>query len=144
MNERISSAASIYLDANALIYFIERSDDLQAKVGGVIAHAVENNIPLFVSEIGIAECLYGTYKNGRESLTSEYQELFYEIALFQILPTDGPKLIAAAKIGAEKRLKLVDAVHFHSAIDAGCDLFLTNDTRFSSSHDVEVIGLTDL
>jgi predicted nucleic acid-binding protein len=144
MKTRISSASSIYLDANALIYFMERSDDFQEKVGGVIAHAVENNIPLFVSEIGIAECLYGTYKNGREPLTSQYQELFYEIALFQIIPTDGQKLIAAAKIGADKGLKLVDATHFLSAMEAGCDLFLTNDTRFRSSHGVEVVTLSDL
>ena len=144
MNERISSASSIYLDANALIYFIERSDDLQEKVGSVISHAIENNIPLFVSEIGIAECLYGTYKNGREALTSQYQELFYEIALFQIIPTDGQKLIAAARIGADKGLKLVDASHFQSAIEARCELFLTNDSRFRSSHGVEIITLGDL
>ena len=144
MNARIKSASSIYLDANVLIYFIERADQLQEKVAVVIAYAVENNIPLFVSEIGIAECLYGTYKNGREPLSAQYQELFYEIALFNVIATDGRKLIAAAKIGAEKGLKLVDAAHFHAAMEAACDLFLTNDSRFRSSHNVEVIRLADL
>ncbi len=144
MADVISTAISIYLDANAIIYFIERDDALQGKVATVIETAVSNNIPIYVSEIGIAECLYGTYRQGRESLTAKYQELFYEIGLLSIIPINGEIVIAAAKTGAEKGLKLVDAIHFQSAINANCTVFVTNDDRFQTSHAVEAIQLKNL
>ena len=144
MNAAINSAASIYLDANIIIYYMERDDELQQSVGQIIAKSVADGVSLFISEIGIAECLYGTYRPGREELSQKYIELFHEIALFSIIPIDGQRAMAAAKLGAEKGLKLVDAIHFVGAIETGSSVFLTNDARFKSSHQIEVVQLRHL
>ena len=144
MIEAIRAAKRLYLDANCLIYFIEREDAFQKKIADLIAYADQNGIELVCSEIGVAECFYGAFKLNSLSLEALYNELFYDIALFKLCPVDGERLTLAAKIGAEKGLKLVDAVHFLDAIEKECDVFVTNDNHFRSSHSVTVVPLADL
>ncbi len=144
MIDRLQTATKIYLDANLIIYFFERSDELRSKVGKIFDHAVNQGIPISISEIGIAECLFGAFKFQSRALEQKYRELFYEMPLFELVPVDGERVIAAAKLGAEKGLKLVDAVHFLAAVESRCHIFITNDQRFRSSHGVKVLQLTDL
>lgn len=144
MNERLIGASRIYLDANCIIYFIERTDELQGKVAKVIQFAGENDRHLVCSEVGVAECLYGAFKAKSRELEAAYKEIFYDLGLFELCAVDGDRVKAAAKIGAEKGLKLVDALHFVAAMEMECEIFVTNDERFRSSHGVEVVQLKDL
>lgn len=144
MNELLQSASRIYLDTNVLIYFVERTDALQVKVAQLFDFAVSSSIQIYMSEVGVAECLYGAFKRKSAALEAKYNEIFYEIGLFELLPLDGARAVLAAKIGAEEGLKLVDALHFCAALEADCSIFMTNDARFKSSHDVHVLQIADL
>jgi predicted nucleic acid-binding protein len=144
MSADVAVFGSVYFDANALIYYVERDDTLQRKVAEIVVKALSVDARLFVSEIGIAECHYGAYRSDRKSVFGAYETLFTAPSIFEILPVDGTQLIAAAKLGAEKGLKLVDAVHFHVAVETSCDVFITNDRRFQSSHGITVLQLGDL
>jgi hypothetical protein len=55
MNEAIAAASRVYLDANCIIYFIERSDAWQTAVAALIRFAAENDRGMACSEIGVAE-----------------------------------------------------------------------------------------
>ena len=144
MNDAIRAAKRLYLDANCLIYLIEREDTLQKQIANLVAYAVQNGIELAISEIGVAECLYGAFKRNSALLESLYTEIYYDVPLFMLCPVDGERLKLAAKLGAEKRLKLVDAVHLLAATEHECDVFVTNDTGFKSSHSIHVIQLSQL
>jgi predicted nucleic acid-binding protein len=137
-------AEKIYLDANLIIYLFERADELGENVARIFDIAVLNEIPIFMSEIGVAECLYGAFRLGSTELESEYTEFFYNASTMTLIPVDGSKLIAAARLGAEKRQRLIDAVHFHTAIECECDVFVTNDIRIRSSHGLTVLQLGNL
>jgi predicted nucleic acid-binding protein len=141
---RIAQARQLYLDANLIIYFFEREDDLQEKVALIFSQAVLAGTPIVVSEIGVAECLYGAFRLQSEALENKYREFFYDLPLIRVEPVDGEKLIAAAALGASKGLKLVDAVHFAAAVKTGCDVLVTNDRRFRSSHGVTIVQLGDI
>ena len=144
MTSDFEAASKIYLDANCIIYFIERADKYQEKMKDLIGFATDKGIGLACSEIGIAECLYGAFKLGSEALAGVYHEVFYEIGLFELSPVNGERAIAAAQLGAEKSLKLIDALHFHAALEMHCDIFLTNDERIQSSHGMTVVQLKNL
>jgi predicted nucleic acid-binding protein len=141
---RIAEARQLYLDANLIIYFFEREDVLQEKVALIFNQAVLAGTPIVVSEIGVAECLYGAFRLQSEALENKYREFFYDLPLIRVEPVDGEKLIAAAALGASKGLKLVDAVHFAAAVETGCDVLVTNDRRFRSSHGVTIVQLGDI
>jgi predicted nucleic acid-binding protein len=144
MNKAIEAASKIYLDANCIIYFVERADELQAKIAQLIRHAGDHEQGLACSEVGVAECLYGAFKMGNHVLEETYEDIFYNIALFELCPLDGQRAKQAARLGAEKSLKLIDATHFLAAIEFQCDVFVTNDARIRSSHGIQVIQLKDL
>jgi len=144
MSELYRRASRLYLDANTLIYFVERADAFQAKIAEAVAWAVNSGTPMVVSEVGVAECLYGAYKLRSAALEARYLEIFDDIALFEIAPIDGERLRAAARIGAQKGLKLVDALHFLAALESQCDVFITDDARFRSSHGIEVVYVKHL
>jgi predicted nucleic acid-binding protein len=144
MSEGYRKASRLYLDSNALIYFVERADARQAKIGEALAWAVTAGAPIVISEVGVAECLYGAYKMRNAALEARYLEIFDDIALFEIAPLDGARLRAAAKLGAQQGLKLVDAAHFLAAMEYQCEAFITNDARFRSSHGVEVFQVQHL
>ncbi|MGB8816971.1 MAG: type II toxin-antitoxin system VapC family toxin [Rhizobiaceae bacterium] len=141
---RIAQARQLYVDANLIMYFFERQDAFHDKVRDILDHAVLAGQSIVVSEIGIAECMYGAFRLQSEALEKKYREFFYDLPLINIVPVDGEKLITAAALGASKGLKLVDAVHFAAAVKTGCDVFVTNDRRFQSSHSVTVVQLSDI
>ena len=144
MNKAIEAASKIYLDANCIIYFVERADELQARIASLISYCADHGQGLACSEVGVAECFYGAFKMGSDALEATYSEIFYDIALFELCPLDGERAKDAARLGAEKSLKLVDALHFLAAIELECSVFVTNDVRFRSSHGVHVVQLKDL
>jgi predicted nucleic acid-binding protein len=137
-------AGRLYLDSNALIYFVERADETQAKIAEIIARTISAGETIVISEVGVAECLYGAYKLDSQALEARYNEIFYEIALFDIAQVDGARLKAAARLGAQKGLKLVDALHFVAALEYECTQFLTDDVRIRSSHGIDVVTTASL
>jgi predicted nucleic acid-binding protein len=70
--------------------------------------------------------------------------LFYQAALFMLVPVEGERLEDAARIGASQGLKLIDAIHLLAAIETECDIFITNDGRFRSSHGAQVVQISEL
>ena len=117
---------------------------MQGRVAKAIQFAGENDRNLVCGEVGVAECLYGAFKAKSRELEAAYHESFYDIGLLELCAVNGDSLNAAAKIGAEKGLKLVDALHFVAAMEMECDIFVTNDERFRSNHGVKVVQLRDL
>ena len=135
----------LYLDSNALIRFVERRDPMRAKIGATRASTVEDGQSIVVGGLGVVERLYGAYKGayklGSAELESRYSEI---LAIFDIVPVGGERLGAAARLGARKSLKLVEAVHFVAAIERKCQPFLTDDERTRSGDGVTIIRVTDL
>jgi predicted nucleic acid-binding protein len=58
-----------------------------------------------------------------------------------ILPVSGDLIIRAAEQGGQLGLKLLDAVQYVTALEAGCDVMVTADARFRSSRYIEVVGI---
>ena len=117
---------------------------MQAKIAATLASTVEGGQSIVFSEIGVAECLYGAYKFGSAELETRYLEILANSAIFDIVPVDGVRLKAAARLGARKGLKLVDAVHFAAAIERKCQVFLTDDERIRSSDGITVVRVSGL
>lgn len=140
----IAQAENVYFDSNAIIYFVERDDDLRRKIGGAFQIIEDNKISMTTSEIAVAECLYGAHKLKSAALAADYRALFDDIKAFNLVPVTRDILERAARLAPENAMKLVDAIHFASSIAAGCDLLLTNDRKFRSGHGVLVIQISDL
>ena len=140
----IQPESLIYLDANIIVYFIERRDALQEKVADVLRHGVASGCRFAVNEAGLAECFFGVFKSESRELQRAYEAFFRETTLIDLLGVDGPLLMRAARLGASAGLKLLDATHAVSAIEAGASHLLTNDGAMERTPGLAVVLLSEL
>ncbi|MGJ0561677.1 type II toxin-antitoxin system VapC family toxin [Methylocystis sp.] len=133
-----------YFDANSVIYFIEAKPEFYSKISSLWYALIERNTTFVTSEICIAECFYGAFRRQSQVLENAYDRLFFEERTFDIRPVDLETLVGAARLGADLGLRLIDAVHFRTALASQCDIFVTNDRRFRSSHGVRVVQIAEL
>ncbi|MGD9477196.1 type II toxin-antitoxin system VapC family toxin [Shinella sp. G-2] len=139
----LEQTTRLYLDSNIVIYYVQGEADRQRQVDALLTEALSRGVELFVNEIVVCECLYGAYRLGQPDVEAAYRSLFFEAGLFTVVPADFRLLDMAARLGATRGLKLLDASHYCSAIDFGCECLVTNDTKFASSDELRVIQLRD-
>jgi predicted nucleic acid-binding protein len=145
MNETLPvEVERAYFDANSVIYFIEANPEFHSKISSLWYALIEQNTSFVTSEICVAECFYGAFRRQSQVLESGYNRLFFEERTFDIQPVDLETLIGAARLGADLGLRLIDAVHFRTALASQCDIFVTNDSRFRSGHGVRVVQIAEL
>lgn len=139
----LEQTTRLYLDSNILIYYVQGEADWQKRADALLTDALSRGIELVANEIVACECLYGAYRLGRAEVETAYRSLFFEAGIITVAPVDFRILDAAARTGAAKGLKLLDASHYCSAIDFGCESLVTNDAKFASDEILRVIQLRD-
>lgn len=139
----LEKTTRLYLDSNIIIYYVQGDVDRQKQVDALLMEALSRDIELIVNEIVVCKCLYGAYRLGQPDVETAYRSLFFESGLITVVPADFPLLDAAARVGAAKGLKLLDASHYCSAIDLGCECLVTNDMKFVSDEALRIIQLSD-
>jgi predicted nucleic acid-binding protein len=145
MNEKPPIEASrAYFDANSVVYFIEANPQFQEKIFELWRGLIVQNANFVTSETCVAECLYGAFKRQSQVLEKSYERLFFEERAFDIHPVDLETVIDSARLGASLGLRLLDAVHFRTAAATQCDIFVTNDRRFRSSHGLRIVQIGEL
>ena len=139
----LAGISTLYVDANIFIYLVEGRDGNRDIALAVLRHAAEMNIRLATSEVTIAECLYGAFKQGNEELANIYRDLLSAGIVAETIPGDPVLFEYAAYVGASHSLKLIDAIHVASATIFECDAFLTNDRGIRAPDHLRIIQLRD-
>lgn len=141
MNHSLANISRLFIDANIIIYFIEKNPVYYDKIQEIFLYCYQNNIEICSSEISIWECLVWNYKYnfGREDQFEAYFQNSDVIALF---PIQQEYLYDAAKLWA-KNINLFDALHVVTAIKNGWDAFLTNDKKMKTDT-ITILQLSDI
>lgn len=130
-------------DADVLIYAAEIKHPLGEKVLRVL-----ENPKLEGFRIGSALLLPELLsKPIRLGLTLERDALFYILSFINLIPLDSPTAMLAAQFGATYKLKAPDAIHLATAVQAGAEVFVTNnakDFKSESILELQVILPNDL
>jgi uncharacterized protein len=127
----------VYLDTNCVIYFVELNPTWWPKVTTKLAGLRAAGHELAVSDLTRAKCLVGPYVSGDATVLASYQAFFADPAIKVLLLT---KAVCerAARLRADYRFKLPDALHLAAAIAHGCGLFLTSDAKLAKCKDIIV------
>jgi predicted nucleic acid-binding protein len=139
----LPSSGLVYLDAQILIYSVEKQGALAAAVRPVWQAAHDDRVELVTSELSVLECLVGPLRKGDVALANDYHRLFESRGL-ELLPVTREVLVRAAELRASSSLRTPDAIHLASAIEAGCGLFVTNDQAFRRAPGMRVVVVGDL
>ena len=133
----------VYLDANGLIYSVERVEPYRTLLEPMWQAAQEGDLTLVSSPILIVETLVKPLRDGNREIEEQYRELF-EANAVQMLQASYPVFEDAARLRAEARLTTPDAIHVATALRAGCTLFVTNDNDFRRVPSLPLVVLDDL
>jgi predicted nucleic acid-binding protein len=136
-------AGLVYLDANPVIYSVERHPDYWPLLQPLWQAARAKTVEIVSSDLVLMETLVGPLKSGNAAVASAYEALFQQ-AQTRLLPITHPILREAARLRATTRLKTPDALHAATALQTGCALFITNDPDFRNVAGLPLVILSDL
>ncbi|MBM3607925.1 MAG: type II toxin-antitoxin system VapC family toxin [Alphaproteobacteria bacterium] len=131
----------LYVDANVFIYFLENNGPLNRSATRIISCFQHEGRQLVTSEITLAECLYGAFRDKRDDMVKGYRLLLRDSDIVEMISPAAEILELAAWQGAALRLRLADAIHVATAMESGCDAIITNDKGLQAGKQLRVIQL---
>ena len=134
---------SIYLDANCIIYSMERIEPYRTLLQPLWNTAATRTLTIITSELTLLEVLVGPLKTGNKGLEDDFRALLQNSPDVSMLPVTQAVLERAASIRATTGLKTPDAIHAATALLAGCALFVTNDPPFRRITDLSASLLSE-
>jgi predicted nucleic acid-binding protein len=126
---------STFLDTNIVIYLVEQPPDFGPRTAARINAARAAGERLIVSDLVRMECRVHPLTTGDMTTLAAY-DAFFASSDVDVVAITAAVCDRATEIRARHRLHTVDPLHMAAAIEAGCTLFLTNDSRLSGFPDL--------
>jgi predicted nucleic acid-binding protein len=134
----------IYLDANALIYTVEKKAPYWSLLQPVWQAVTAGKVRCATSSLALLEVLVMPIRNGDAALVTTYEALLHSQDV-DLIPIEESVLREAARLRALKLgLRTPDAIHAATAVVRPVGLFLTNDPDFRKVSGLPVTVLSDL
>ena len=141
--ERLETIHLIFLDTAPVIYFVEKNPSFASKVQPIFDRLDNGNLTAVVSPITLAECLVVPYKLGKQNVAQVFTDLLVNSPNVLFCSVDETIADKAANLRARYNLTLTDAFQIATAIQAGCDSFLTNDVELKRVTDIPILILSE-
>ena len=136
-------AGLVYIDANGLIYSLERVEPYRTLPESMWQEAQDGNLTVASSPVLVIEALVKPLREGNAEIEMQYRELFSSNAV-RLLDASHQVFEDAARLRAAAGLKTPDALQAATALRASCALFITNDNDFRRVEGLPVVVLDDL
>ena len=134
----------VYIDANYLIYFLDRTEPYFDVVAPIFQACDQGNFMGFTGDAAVCEVMVYPYRNKSPSEIARGKSLFARQDFLTVLRHDADSFDLAAQIRAGSNMRMIDALHYATALQAGCRYLLTNDHDFKSGTTLEVISIRSL
>ncbi|WP_237154378.1 type II toxin-antitoxin system VapC family toxin [Oryzibacter oryziterrae] len=120
----------IYVDTNIFISAFEGALPKAEEIRRIMALLETPAFLPVTSELTIAELLVGPLMSGNTVLADRYKAILGSPDELEVIGINRQVLERSAQIRARRQsLKLPDAIHVATAVQAGCRLFLSDDRR---------------
>jgi len=131
-------------DSAPLIYFVERHPDYFDRMLFIMRYVDRGLIAGVASTMALTEVLVQPLRVGDAALTERYEAILSNSHDFRLEPITAAIARRAADLRARYNLRTPDALHVATAIAAGCDAFLTNDTGVKRVAEITILVLDEL
>lgn len=133
----------LYLDTAPVIYLVERNPLFFERVQAVFRQVDAAQLTVVASPITLSECLVGAYRMNQPQAAANFvQCLTQEGTNFVQISAEIGDL--AAKIRVKYNLKLTDALQVATALNSGCEAFLTNDIQLKCVKELRILVISEL
>ena len=142
--DELSQVSTIFIDTAPVIYYIEAHPQFGPLAKEAFDLFLSGRLNAFSSVITITEVLSKPIEVGDEKLARKFAEFLEHgknLSLMEISSNIAEK--AGRLRGKYSDLRTIDAIQISSAIDAGADIFLTNDKKLKQIKEMKVLVLKD-
>jgi predicted nucleic acid-binding protein len=136
--------ARIYLDTNVWIYAVESYPAFIQELSDFFQRVDQNQYVAITSELSLAETLVKPIKHNDQARQAAYKKAIVNRKNVSVIPILRQLLIDSAQVRAETGLKLPDAIHAATAVQARCTTFVTNDAQLKKLSNLHVVLLSEV
>ncbi|EDZ92553.1 PIN domain-containing protein [Limnospira fusiformis KN01] len=144
IEEAFQSVNRLFLDSAPVIYYVDMNPGYSAIMDGIFDLIRAAQIRVVTSPVTLAECLILPLRDSNLS----QQQLFIDIITGQdtadFVNITSEIARTAADIRARYRLQLPDAFQIATALNAGCQAFLTNDAQLKRIAELKILLVSEL
>lgn len=144
ISDALKGVQQLGVETSPYIYYVENHPGYADKVDAVFRLTEAGAIGLTTSVITLTETLVKPIQAGDQSLVAAYRELLSETEFIRLIPITSELAEKAAHLRARYNLRTPDAIHLVTAIEAGCEAFLTNDLALKRVTELRVLVLDEL
>jgi predicted nucleic acid-binding protein len=144
ISKALTGVQRIYIETAPLIYYVEVNSTYIDRMDAIIDIIENTSISAISSVITLTEVLVHPLKLNNIKLEQQYRKLLTNNSDLQLATITSHIADLAANIRATYGLRTPDALHIATAIDAQCDVFLTNDKGIKRVNEITVLLLDDL
>ena len=133
----------VYIDTNIFIFFLQRDERYFSVVAPIIQACSSRRIFGVTGDLVLAEVMVHPYRSRDATVIAQFRSFFGQKNFLSIAAHEARFFDEASMIAGQKRMRLIDAIHYRTAVQAGCQFFLTHDRGIPSSDSMEVIRIGD-
>ena len=134
----------VYIDANFFIYFLNGASPYFDTVAPIIQACDQGIFTGFTGDAVVAEVMVHPYRLKSPGEIAKGKGLFARKNFLTVLSHDAVIFDLASQLRASSTMRMLDALHYATAVQSGCRFLLTNDRDFRTSGMLEVVGITSL
>jgi len=134
----------VYFDTNIVIYALERPALYEKQAKLLLDAVARNTFQAVTGELTISEVIPGAAKSGGERAVRKCIDFFESGDVVSLHPVTRDAFYRAGLLRAALNISTPDAIHMATAIEAGCDIFLTNDRRLRAPPEMQLVQFSDL
>jgi predicted nucleic acid-binding protein len=144
LDDALKGVTRLGFDTSPVIYFVEANPQYDALVTEIFQR-VSNGAPSgATSVITLSEVLVQPIIRQQTLLQREYRDLLMRSRNFSTWAISASIAELGAELRAQYRLRTPDALQIATALEAGCEGFLSNDAGLRRVTELRVLILDDL
>ena len=144
VSDALAGVSKVYFDAAPLVYYVEENPAYVKQMDAIIEQIEQTAVEAFSSVILLPEVLMLPTRLGKTQLVKAYREILFNSQHFQLVAVSLQIGERATGLRAQYNLRTPDAIHMATALETGCEVFLTNDNGLKRVSEIQVLILDDV
>ncbi len=142
--EALHQVKRLFLDTAPVIYYVEKNPRYLAIVAPFFDRIDNGVLTAVTSPVTLAECLVMPYRLGLSNLQQHFFDLIVHGQNTVFVPLDHECARQAAALRAHYNITLPDALQVATALKAGCEALLSNDSGLQRVTELRVLVVDEL
>jgi predicted nucleic acid-binding protein len=136
------AGATVYLDTNVFIHLLNQTPGLSGPCLQLLDACAQGEIRGVTGDLTLAELLVQPLRRNDARAVATVRELLIDDGAVTLLPHDRSCFERAAALRAQHGLKMPDALHLATALQAGAGCFVSNDPQLGRLDGLEFASLS--